>query len=59
MRITPAAKPVLALVFQVTERVRGSALRGISVKEEEQLRDLLRRMRSNIAAQEGRPPKPD
>ncbi|HJP68794.1 MAG TPA: MarR family transcriptional regulator [Sphingomicrobium sp.] len=59
VRVTPEAKPVLALVFQVTERVRGSALRGISVKEEEQLRDLLRRVRSNIAAQEGRPPKPD
>jgi DNA-binding MarR family transcriptional regulator len=49
--LTDKVEPLIEKIKLVGKEVRESALKGISASEEQQLTDLLRRMRANLSAQ--------
>lgn len=49
--LTDKVEPLIEKIKLVGIQVRESALKGISASEEQQLTDLLRRMRANLSAQ--------
>lgn len=50
IRPTPRVEPVWATIVQAALRVRTRAVRGLSKKELETLKDLLQRLRDNLSA---------
>ncbi|MDG1495253.1 MAG: MarR family transcriptional regulator [Porticoccaceae bacterium] len=49
--LTDKVEPLMEKIKLVAKQVRSSALKGISAAEEQQLADLLRRMRANLREQ--------
>jgi len=49
--LTDKVEPLIEKIKLVGKEVRESALKGISAQEEQQLTDLLRRMRANLSAE--------
>ena len=49
--LTNKVEPLIEKIKLVGKEVRNSALKGISASEEQQLTDLLRRMRANLSAE--------
>jgi len=50
--LTDKVEPLKAKIKQLSEQVREAALQGISESEQQQLTDLLLRMRCNLIAQD-------
>lgn len=50
--LTDKVEPLKAKIKQLSEQVREAALQGISEPEQQQLTDLLLRMRCNLSAQD-------